>query len=53
MHGYALCLWRLKRWKQAERVFDRMLWLNPSDQQGVRFLLPHVRAHKPLVADAV
>lgn len=53
MHGYALCLWRLKRWKQAERVFDRMLWLNPSDKHGVRFLVPHVRAHKPLMADAV
>jgi hypothetical protein len=23
MHGYGLCLWRLERWEQAERAFDR------------------------------
>jgi hypothetical protein len=39
MHGYGLCLWRLGRFDEAERVFDRMLWLNPSDNQGVRFLI--------------
>ena len=43
MHGYGLCLWRLERLDEAERVFDRMLWLNPTDNQGVRFLLPEVR----------
>jgi hypothetical protein len=37
MHGYGLCLWRLGRLEEAARVFDRMLWLNPSDNQGVRF----------------
>jgi len=47
MHGYGLCLWRLKRWQDAERVFTRTLWLNPSDNQGVRFLLPEVRARMP------
>jgi hypothetical protein len=25
------------------RVFDRMLWFNPSDNQGVRFLVDDVR----------
>jgi hypothetical protein len=44
MHGYGLCLWRLGRFDEAERVFDRMLWLNPSDNQGVRFLIEDVRA---------
>ncbi len=44
MHGYGLCLWRLERFEEAERVFDRMLWLNPSDNQGVRFLIDEVRA---------
>ena len=44
MHGYGLCLWRLGRFEEAERVFDRMLWLNPSDNQGVRFLVDDVRA---------
>jgi tetratricopeptide (TPR) repeat protein len=44
MHGYGLCLWRLGRFDEAERVFRRMLWLNPSDNQGARFLLNEVRA---------
>jgi len=44
MHGYGLCLWRLGRFGEAERVFDRMLWLNPSDNQGVRFLIDEVKA---------
>jgi hypothetical protein len=44
LHGYGLCLWRLGRSEEAERVFDRMLWLNPSDNQGVRFLIDEVRA---------
>ena len=44
MHGFGLCLWRLGRFVEAERVFDRMLWLNPSDNQGVRFLINDVRA---------
>ena len=44
MHGYGLCLWRLGRFDEAERVFDRMLWLNPSDNQGVRFLIDDVKA---------
>jgi hypothetical protein len=39
MHGYGLCLSRLGRLKEAEEVFTRMLWLNPTDNQGVRFLL--------------
>ena len=46
MHGYGLCLWRLRRFDEAERVFDRMLWLNPSDNQGVRFLIEDVRAKR-------
>ncbi|MEN8182410.1 MAG: tetratricopeptide repeat protein [Myxococcota bacterium] len=44
MHGYGLCLWRLGRFDEAERIFDRLLWLNPSDSQGVRFLIEGVRA---------
>jgi tetratricopeptide (TPR) repeat protein len=44
LHGYGLCLWRLSRFEEAERVFDRMLWLNPTDNQGVRFLTAEVRA---------
>jgi hypothetical protein len=43
MHGYGLCCWRLGRFEEAERVFDRMLWLNPSDNQGVRGLITPVQ----------
>jgi hypothetical protein len=45
MHGFGLCLWRLGRFDEAGSVFDRMLWLNPSDNQGVRFLIDKVRCH--------
>jgi hypothetical protein len=44
MQGYGLCLWRMAQFDDASRVFDRMLWLNPSDNQGVRFLIDEVRA---------
>lgn len=44
MHGYGLCLWRLERFDQAEEVFERMLWLNPTDNQGVRCMIDKVRA---------
>jgi hypothetical protein len=43
MHGYGLCLSCLGRHKEAKEVFVRMLWLNPTDNQGVRFLLGKVR----------
>ena len=46
LSGYGLCLWRLQRFAEAEQVFGRMLRLNPSDNQGVRFLLTEVRAKK-------
>jgi hypothetical protein len=44
MHGFGLCLWRLGHFEEAARIFDCMLWLNPSDNQGVRFLIGEVRA---------
>jgi len=46
MHGYGLCLWRLGRHDEAGRVFERMLWLNPSDNQGVRCVVEEVGAGK-------
>lgn len=51
MHGYGLALWRLGRFKEAEVIFERMLWLNPSDNQGVRFKIDDVKAEKPWTAD--
>jgi hypothetical protein len=44
MNGFGLCLWRLGRFEEAHKIFKRMLWLNPSDNQGVRFLIDGVRA---------
>ena len=44
LHGFGLALWRLERQPEAAAVFERMLWLNPSDNQGIRFLLPEVQA---------
>ena len=44
MHGYGLCLWRLGRFDEAENIFHQMLWLNPSDNQGMRFLIDEVKA---------
>lgn len=47
LHGYGLCLWRLEQFHEAARVFERMLWLNPMDNQGARFLLVDVQNNKP------
>jgi hypothetical protein len=52
MNGYGLCLWRLGRFQEAERIFDRMLWLNPSDNQGVRGIIDNVRAKVACEIDA-
>ena len=46
LHGAGLCLWRLGFFTEAKRIFERMLWMNPSDNQGVRFALPAVRAKR-------
>jgi len=51
LHGFGLCLWRMERFEEAARVFERMLWFNPSDNQGVRFLIDPVRARKPWEPD--
>ena len=46
LNGYGLCLWRLGNFKVAEHVFDRVLWLNPTDNQGVRFNIEAVQVRK-------
>ena len=43
LHGYGLCLWRLGRLEDATRVFERLLALNPNDNQGVRFCWGYAR----------
>ena len=47
LHGYGLCLWRQAQFDEAGRVFTRMLGFNPSDNQGVRFLIDDVRTRTP------
>ncbi|MDO8804001.1 MAG: hypothetical protein Q7R35_06205 [Elusimicrobiota bacterium] len=39
LHGLALCFWALGDLQKAGEIFERMLWLNPSDNQGARFCL--------------
>jgi tetratricopeptide (TPR) repeat protein len=46
LHGYGLCLWCLRQFSRALEVFERILWLNPSDNQGVRALIADVRAKR-------
>jgi tetratricopeptide (TPR) repeat protein len=46
LHGYGLSLWRLGKSDEAREVFNRMLWLNPLDNQGIRFLLADIDAGK-------
>lgn len=42
LHGLGLCRWALGDLKEAGKIFERMLWLNPSDNQGIRFCLAEV-----------
>jgi hypothetical protein len=46
LHGYGLCLWRFGRLRDAEKIFTRMLWLNPTDNQGARVNLSEVKEGK-------
>jgi hypothetical protein len=46
LFGYGLCLWRFGRLRDAEKVFTRMLMLNPTDNQGVRSNLSDVKEGK-------
>ncbi len=47
LHAYGLCLWRAGKFDEAYRVFEQMLWLNPPDNQGARFLIADVQAQLP------
>jgi hypothetical protein len=43
LRGYGLCLWRLGRVAEALATFERILSLNPNDNQGVRFCWHNLR----------
>lgn len=47
LHGYGLCLWRLKRFDEARPVLERLLGLDPADHQGVRATLGAVERRQP------
>jgi hypothetical protein len=38
--------------EEAEALFMRLLWMSPSDNLGIRVLLPQVRARNPWTADS-
>lgn len=44
LQGYGLSLWRLGNFKEARYIFNRLLWLNPTDNKGIRFIIPEVEA---------
>jgi len=46
LHGYGLSLWRLERFDEALAIFERLLWHNPIDNLGARFLVDQVLAGK-------
>ena len=46
LHGLGLSLWRLGRMVEAARVFERLVWLNPADDQGARQCLQDVRSER-------
>ena len=39
LHGLGLCYYRMKKPTEALMVFSKMMWMNPSDNQGARFLV--------------
>lgn len=51
LHGYGLCLWRLGHLTDAQKVFERMLSLNPPDNQGARACLFAVQRGEAWVPD--
>ena len=51
LHGKGLCLWRLGRLQEARRIFERIVSLNPPDNQGIRFLLEDLRHERLWAAE--
>lgn len=53
LHGLGLCAWRLDRFEEALKIFTRLLWLNPTDNQGNRFNLDAVEKGQKWEPDPV
>ncbi len=47
LYGYGLCLWRLKRFKKASEVFERLLWLDPRDPLDALSCLSEASENRP------
>lgn len=43
LNGMTICLWRLRRFEEAEVAVDTQLWLSPSDNVGARFIRDPIR----------
>ncbi len=39
LHGLGLCFYRQEKPIEAFTIFSKMIWMNPGDNQGVRFLV--------------
>lgn len=39
MEGAASCLWQMGRREEALQIYNRMLYFNPGDNQGIRYVL--------------
>jgi hypothetical protein len=52
LHAHGLCLWRAGQADQAQAAFERVLALNPTDNQGARFCWDEVRQGRPWRPDA-
>lgn len=46
LHGKRLVLWGIGRMQDAAAIFQKLLWLNPGDNQGARFCLAAVEDGK-------
>ncbi|MDR9392674.1 MAG: hypothetical protein RI554_11685, partial [Trueperaceae bacterium] len=44
LHGLGLAAWALGRHEEARRTFARLLWRDPRDGAGARFLIAHLDA---------
>lgn len=53
LHALGLCLWRLDQPQAARNVFERVLALNPNDNQGVRFCWEDIRHGRPWSPEGV
>lgn len=47
LEGYGLLLWKEGRAGDAKAVLERLLWINPHDEQGARVGLAEIETGRP------